>query len=175
MATRAAKAQIVSDLATRLKEAPLSIVAGFTGLGVGQMQDLRRRMRDAGATFRVVKITLARLAAHDAGLDDLHPHLQGQSSLTFSGEDVAAAARALRGFAVESSGVEVRAGVLEGEIIAADRVDRIAALTGMDQLYAELVWSIESPISGLVHTLDGLVPSLVYALQGRLEQLEART
>ena len=173
MATKAEKAAAVEALAERLKQAPLSIVTGFTGLRVRDMQTLRRRMRDSGATFRVVKNTLARLAARNAGVDELAAHFEGQSGVAFGGEDVVAAAKALRDFTVRFPTVEIRGGVLEGRLIEPERVTKIAGLPGVDRLRAELVGALASPVSGLVYTLDGLISGLVYALQERAEQLKA--
>ena len=173
MATKAEKAAAVEALAERLEQTPLSIVAGFTGLQVRDMQTLRRRMRESGATFRVVKNTLASLAAKRAGIDGLEQHFAGQSGIAFGGEDVVAVARALRGFARRFPTLEIRVGVLEGGLVGPERVSTIAGLPGPQQLRAELVGALASPVSGLVYALDGLISGLVYALQGRLDQLEA--
>ncbi len=172
MATKAEKAAKVEELTAAINEAPLSIVAGYTGLKVSDMQALRRQMREAGATFRVVKNSLAILAARAGNAGGLEPHFHGQAALTFSGEDIVAAARALRNFSAGYPSMEIRAGVAAGDVVDGDRVIRIAMLPGIDQLRAEFVWSIESPISGLVHTLEGVIQGLVYALQGCLDQMQ---
>ena len=172
MATRSEKAELVQTLARYLSESQLGIVTGFSGLGVGDVQALRRRLREVGAVIRVVKLTMARRAATEAGLAELAPYLEGQTALTLSGDDFVGAARVLRGFAREFPSVEIRGGVLHAEVVSAAQIERIALLPGLDELRGILVWSLEAPISGLVNTLDGLVPGLVFALQGRVEQLQ---
>ena len=172
VATRAENAVVVDALAEQLAAAPLSIISGFTELSVADQQTLRAQIRETGSTLRVVKNNLAALAADRAeirGLDDL---LNGQSAITFSGEDVAAAARALRDFSLQHPTVEIRGGALNGEVLDGARVLRLAAIPGREQLNAEVVWAMGAPISNLVHTLDGLISGLVYALQERVDQLQ---
>ena len=172
MATRAEKVEIVDALTSALADAPLSIVAGYSELTVSDMQELRRQMRETGAKFRVVKNSLAILAARQSNAEHLEPFFHGQTAFAFSGEDVIGTARALRGFASANPKMEIRGGVAGGQALDTDRIARLASLFGVEQLQSELVWSIESPISGLVHTLAGTIHGLVYALQERVEQLQ---
>lgn len=173
MATKAEKAQIVGALVDAIGEAPLSIVAGYTGLKVSDMQVLRRQMREAGATFRVVKNSLAVLAVREGKAKHLEPHFHGQAAMTFSGDDIVAAARTLRDFSNAHPTMDIRGGVVDGKPLDAIRVMRIASLPGLEQLRAEAVWSMESPISGLVRVLEGTVSGIVYALQERVDQIKA--
>ena len=172
MATRAEKAAVVDALADQLTSASLSIVSGFTNLSVADQQELRTQVRASGATLRVVKNNLAALAAERAGIQGLDALLNGQSALTFSGEDLPAAARVLRDFSQQHPTVEIRGGALNGEVLDGDRVQKLAAIPGREQLNAEVVWAIGAPISNLVHTLDGLISGLVFALQERVDQLQ---
>ena len=172
MATKAEKVEIVDALSAALADAPLSIVAGYTELKVSDMQELRRQMRETGAKFRVVKNSLAILAARQSNAAHLETFFHGQTAFAFSGEDVIGTARALRTFAASNPKMEIRGGVAGGQALDTDRIARLASLFGVEQLHSELVWSIESPISGLVHTLAGTIHGLVYALQERVEQLQ---
>ncbi len=173
MATRAEKAVVVDALTDQLASAQLSIVSSFTNLSVTDQQVLRGQIRESGATLRVVKNTLAALAADRAGIQGLDALLNGQLALTFSGEDVPAAARVLRDFSRQHPTIEVRGGALNGEVLDGERVLRLASIPGREQLNAEVVWAIGAPISNLVHTLDGLISGLVFALQERVDQLQA--
>ena len=173
MATRAQKAALVDALADQLSATPLSIVSGFTNLSVADQQSLRAQMRESGATVRVVKNSLAALAAERVGIQGLDTLFNGQSAFTFSGEDVAAAARVLRDFAQQHPTIDIRGGSLNGQVLDGDRVLRLASIPGREQLNAEVVWAMGAPISNLVHTLDGLISGLVYALQERVDQLQA--
>ncbi len=173
MATRAEKAALVDVLTAQLTSAPLSIVSGFTNLSVADQQALRAQMREAGATLRVVKNSLAARAADQIGIEGLDKLLTGQSAFTFSGEDIPAAARVLRDFSQQHATVEIRGGALDGQVLDGERVLRLASIPGREQLNAEAVWAIGAPISNLVHTLDGLISGLVFALQERVDQLQA--
>jgi large subunit ribosomal protein L10 len=173
VATRAQKAVEVDALSDQISSAPLSIVSGFTNLSVADQQALRAQMRASGATLRVVKNSLAALAAERAGIQGMDSLLNGQSAFTFSGEDVPAAARVLRDFSQQHPTIEIRGGALNGEVLDGDRVLRLASIPGREQLNAEVVWAIGAPISNLVHTLDGLISGLVFALQERVDQLQA--
>ena len=173
MATRAQKAAVVDALSDQLAAAPLSIVSGFNNLSVADQQALRSQIREQGATLRVIKNSLAALAAEQAGIQGLDALLTGQSAFTFSGEDVPAAARVLRDFSQQHPTVEIRGGALHGQVLDGERVLRLASIPGREQLNAEVVWAIGAPISNLVHTLDGLISGLVFALQERVDQLQA--
>lgn len=173
MATRAAKRETILELTAKLQAAPLSVVAGFTGLRVKDMETLRKAFLPSGSSVRVVKNTLVRRAAGEAGVEGFAALLAQQTLLAFSGGDPAATAKTLRGFSQRVTGLTIRGAVFEGRIIDARQVTRLATLPSRDQLRAELVWALNAPITGLVYTLDGILSSLVYALQGRLDQLTA--
>jgi large subunit ribosomal protein L10 len=173
VATRAEKAAVIDALTDQLTSAPLSIVSGFRNLSVAEQQTLRSQVRESGATIRVIKNNLAALAADRAGIQGLDALLSGQSAFTFSGEDIPAAARVLRDFSRQHPTIEIRGGALNGEVLDGERVLRLASIPGREQLNAEVVWAIGAPISNLVHTLDGLISGLVYALQERVDQLQA--
>jgi large subunit ribosomal protein L10 len=173
VATKSEKAALVDEISVLMKNASISIVSGYKDLSVADQQELRDRIRETGAIFRVVKNSLAMRAAGDAEMDGLGPMLVGQSAFTFGSEDVPSAARALRDFAVDHPSLDIRGAMFEGQVLDAMSVLRLASILGRDQLNAELVWTLDSPISGFVHVLDGLINGLVYALQGRVDQLGA--
>ena len=173
MATKSEKATLVEELAVLMKSASISIVSGYKDLSVADQQELRSRIRETGATFRVVKNSLAIRAASNADMEGLGPMLAGQSAFTFGSEDVPSAARALRDFSDDHPSLDIRGAMFEGDVLDLASVLKIASIPGRDQLNAELVWTLDSPISGFVHVLDGLINGLVYALQGRVDQLGA--
>lgn len=173
MATRTEKAALVEELAEQLKAAPICIVSGFKDVSVADQQVLRSRMRDVNAKLRVVKNSLASRAAADAGMAELGSLLAGQSAFTFGSDDVPAAARVLHEFSGEHPTIDIRGAMLDGALLESGGVIKLASIPGRDQLNAELVWALDSPISGFVHVLDGLIGGLVYALQGRVDQMQA--
>jgi large subunit ribosomal protein L10 len=173
VATKSEKATLVDELSVLMKNASINIVSGYKDLSVADQQELRARIRETGATFRVVKNSLAIRAAANADMESLGPMLAGQSAFTFGSDDVPSAARALRDFSEGHPSLDIRGAMFEGQLLDSASVLKIAAIPGRDQLNAELVWSLDSPISGFVHVLDGLINGFVYALQGRVDQLGA--
>ena len=173
MATKNEKATLVDEISALLKNASISIVSGYKDLSVADQQELRARIRETGATFRVVKNSLAIRAAGDAEMEGLGPMLAGQSAFTFGGEDVPSAARALRDFSDDHPSLDIRGAMFEGQVLDSTSDLRLASIPGRDQLNAELVWALDSQISEFVHVLDGLINGFVYALQGRVDQLGA--
>ncbi len=172
LATKEEKIAAAEALTERINSAPMSIVTGYSRLSVGDMQELRRGMRETDATFRVIKNSLARRAVLSAGFDDIEPQFFGQTAFVFSGEDIFGAARTLRNFGSRFPDVQIRGAILEGTVVDAAQVHRLASLLGVDQLRAEFVGALEAPIAGLVYSLDSIVSGLVYALQGRVDQMQ---
>ncbi len=172
MATRAVKREQVEEIKAVITGAPLWMVSDYRGLTVAGIQALRRRIKESGGNIRIAKNSLARRAADDAGLGDVKILFDGPSAITGCYDDLVGPARALWENYERDDRWAVRGGVLNGELISADQVQRIASLPSRDQLLAQAVWGIESPISGFVRSLEGILSGLVYALQGRVDQLE---
>jgi large subunit ribosomal protein L10 len=162
----------VEEIKAVVTGAPLWMVSDYRGLPVADLQALRRRIKESGGNIRIAKNSLARRAVDDAGLEDAKVLFDGPSAITECYDDLVGPARALWEDYERDDRWAVRGGVLGGELISTEQVQRIASLPGRDQLLAQAVWGIESPISGLVHSLEGILSGFVYALQGRIGQLE---
>ena len=167
------KHQIVAELTTEIREATALLVADPRGLDVGQMSDLRRALRAQGASFRVTKNTLGRIAAREAGADALVDLLQGPSGVTLCTTDPAPVAKVLADFARTSRLLELRGGVLEGRAIDASDARLLATLPPREQLLSQLVGSLNAPIAGLANVLAQLPRSLVVALEQIRQQKES--
>jgi len=172
LASRAVKRERVEEIKALITRAPLWMVSDYRGLTVPGLQALRRRIKESGGNIRIAKNSLARRAVEDAGLDDVKVLFEGPSAITECHDDLVGPARALWQNYERDDRWEVRGGVLNGELISSEQVQRIASLPSRDQLLAQAVWGIESPISGLVRSLEGILSGIVYALQGRIDQLE---
>lgn len=144
----AQKEQYVSELAEGLKSAQTVVVSKYLGLTVAQDTDLRNQLREAGVTYRVVKNRLAKLAAKEAGLDGLEDVFVDSTAIAYS-EDPVAPARILKNFAKKHEAVELKGGASEGKVISLDELNALADVPDLPQLYAKLVGSLISPISGL--------------------------
>jgi large subunit ribosomal protein L10 len=167
------KIQIVAELTEEIRGATALLVTDPRGLNVGQLSDLRRSLRTHGASFRVTKNTLGRIAARDAGADALVDLLSGPSGVALCSADPAPVAKALADFARTSRLLELRGGVLDGRAIDADDAKRLATLPPRQELLAQLVGGLVSPIQGFANVLSQLPRNLVVALDQVRQQKEA--
>jgi large subunit ribosomal protein L10 len=167
------KVQIVAELTGEIRDATALLVADPRGLDVGQLRDLRRSLRTHGASFRVTKNTLGRIAAKEAGADALIDLLQGPSGVTLCTTDPAPVAKVLADFARTSRLLELRGGVLDGKAINADDAKRLATLPSREVLLSQLVGGLSAPIQGLANVLAQLPRSLVVALDQIRQQKES--
>ena len=126
--TKAQKQEMVTALATRLRRATTVYVTDFTGLDVAKLTQLRRRLRQAGTEFLVVKNTLARRALADAQVRGLEEHLAGPTGLVLTGADPIAAAKVLADFAREFEKPAIKVGLVDGKTVTPDLVKRLASL-----------------------------------------------
>jgi large subunit ribosomal protein L10 len=162
------KAAVVEEVATQIQESEAVFAVDYRGISVPQAAELRVKLNDAGARFRVVKNTLTELAADKAGADPLKEMLDGPTAFTFvagEGGDVALAAKALAQFRRENELLEFKGGVMNGEPLTPEQIGEIARLPAKDVLYGQLVGMIASPITGLVRGLNALISGLAIQLK----------
>jgi large subunit ribosomal protein L10 len=164
------KAAVIERVATDIQEADAIIAVDYRGISVKQAGDLRTALRDAEANFTVVKNTLTERAADQAGAEHLKPLLEGPTALTFVRGDVALAAKALARFRRESGLLEWKGGQMDGNALTPDEIESIARLPAREQLHAQLVGVIASPITGLVRGLASMISGLAIALEQVREQ-----
>jgi large subunit ribosomal protein L10 len=166
------KSAVIDEVAGQITEADAVFAVDYRGISVPQAAELRTRLRDADASFRVVKNTLTERAADKAGADGLKALLEGPTAMTFVRGDAAAAAKALRDFRRASGGqlLEFKGGWMNGEALTPSEMDAIAQLPSRDFLYGRLVGMIASPLTGLASALGGLIGGLARQLQQMAEQ-----
>lgn len=163
----------VASLTEALGQSGFTVLTDYRGLTVAQLQDLRAQLRGHQAELRVAKNTLVLRAARASELDELEEILVGPTAIMFAYDDPAQPAKVLRDFARSSRILEIKAAVLDGAIVPAERVEVIADLPSRDELIAKVVGGFSSPIYGLVNVLAGTPRSLLNVLQARANQLEA--
>lgn len=168
--TKAQKQETVTALAARLKRSTTLYVTDFTGLNVAKMTQLRRRLRQAGTDFLVVKNTLARRALGDAQVPGLEQHLAGPTGLVLAGADPVAAAKVLADFAREFEKPAIKVGLVDGKAVTAAQVKRLASLPSRPELLGQLGGALQAPMAGFVGALNGLLMNMV----GALEALRAK-
>jgi len=170
---REQKAAAVEEVATQIQESEAVFAVDYRGISVPQAAELRTKLNDAGARFRVVKNTLTQLSADKAGAESLKELLEGPTAFTFvaaDGGDVALAAKALAQFRRETDLLEFKGGVMGGEIITAEQITALSRLPARDVLHQQLVAMVASPITGLVRGLNALIAGLAIQLQQIAEQ-----
>ncbi|GGK21481.1 50S ribosomal protein L10 [Caldalkalibacillus thermarum] len=140
------KKQIVEDIATKLRESKGTILVDYRGLDVAAVTELRKQLREAGCELKVYKNTLARRATQAIDLTELDQYLVGPTAMAFSPEDAIAAAKILHKFAKDHEELEIKAGVVEGQIVTKEKVEELADLPSREGLLAMLLSVLQAPV-----------------------------
>ena len=165
------KAAVIDEVAGHIQQSEAVFAVDYRGLSVPQSADLRTRLRDADATFTVVKNTLGERAADQAGAEGLKQYLQGPTAITFVRGDAAAAAKALSDFRRTTGGLPVfKGGWMNGDALTAEQMDAIARLPSRDVLYGQLVGMVAAPLTGLATALNGFIAGIARQLQAIVDQ-----
>jgi large subunit ribosomal protein L10 len=161
----AGKISAVEELTRLMSRSQGFYLADFTGLDVPDVTRLRKRLRDEDITYRVIKNRLALIAIRNAGIQGLEEVLQGPTGLASSETDPIAAVRLLHEFAAQANGLpKVKGGFADGRVFKEDQVEALAQLPPREVLLGQVVSSVQSPLSGLVFCLGGLLQNLVLVL-----------
>ncbi|MDD6570278.1 50S ribosomal protein L10 [Acidaminococcus timonensis] len=169
---RPEKASKVAELKDLLTSSKGVVLVNYCGLTVAEDTELRAKMREAGVKYMVAKNTFIRIAAKEAGIEGLDSVLEHNTALAFSAEDPVAPAKILNDFSKDHKALELKAGVLDGKVIAVDEVKALAELPSREELLAKLVGSMQAPISGLVNVLQGTIRNFVYTLEAVRQKKE---
>lgn len=165
------KATVVKDLTARFGETTTMFVADYRGLDMPEITELRSKLRDADAQFSVVKNTLARRAAKDAGLDEVAELFTGPTAVAFVQGDAAAVAKALKEFAKTREGIlELRGGLMDGNVVSADQVREIAELPTREVILAMLLSTVDGPARQLVGAISAPARDIVSLLGNWVEK-----
>ena len=170
---KADKERLVEELTKRLGETESLIVADYRGLTNSQLEGVRAKLREHGATFTVVKNTLTRRAAEAAGTESLLALLEGPTAIAFveANGDPAAVAKALADTAKDAKVLSLRGGILSGSTMGAAEVEQLAKLPPADVLKSQLVGVIVAPLTQLLGLLQAPLRDLVGLVDARIEQL----
>ena len=164
------KAAVIDEVAGQIQEADAVFAVDYRGISVPQAAELRTKLREADASFRIVKNTLTERAADQAGAEGLKELLQGPTAMTFVRGDAAAAAKALRDFRRAHQLLEFKGGWMNGAKLTPEAIDAIAQLPSRDVLYGRLVGMVASPLTGLASAMGGLIGGLARQLQAMADQ-----
>jgi large subunit ribosomal protein L10 len=173
---RSEKERVVEQLAERLRTTETLMVADYRGLTMPEIDELRSRLLEAGARFTVVKNTLTKLAAEQAGTTDVLQLIEGPTAIAFleAEGDPVAVAKVLNETARAHDVLVIRGGVLEGAIVGDAEIKRLATLPATDVLRAQLVGALSAPMATVVGVFSAPMRDFVGVLQARIDQLEAQ-
>jgi large subunit ribosomal protein L10 len=165
------KAQAIEEIAADIEAAEAIFAVDYRGISVPQAAELRGKLREADASFRVVKNRLTKIAAEKAGEDRLGALLQGPTALTFVRGDTAQAAKAISTFHKEHEILTFKGGFMDGLSLDDEKFKSIARLPGRDALNGQLAGVVASPLTGLVRGLGSMIQGLALQL-GQIAEKE---
>jgi large subunit ribosomal protein L10 len=166
---RPEKVAVVEEVRERLDSVSAAILTEYRGLHVSQMQELRRALTAAGGDYKVFKNTLVRRAAHEAGLDELEPFLEGPTAIAFVDGDVAAVAKVLRDFARANPSLVVKGGLIGRSLLDSRSAAALADLPSREVLLAQIAGMLAAPLQQLASLLNALPQKFAYALNALVE------
>jgi large subunit ribosomal protein L10 len=158
-----AKVEAVAEIGAMLAKSSGAILTDYRGLTVSEITELRKRLREQGAEYHVVKNTLFRRALNNG--EGLNPYLEGPTAVAFALEDPVGPAKVLLDFIREKRKVALKAGYIDGRVFTPEQMTEISKLPSKQVLLGQVVGTMQGPISGLVFTLQGVLSNFVYTLQ----------
>lgn len=169
---RAQKKELVASLHDVFNATPVVVVAHYKGLSVAEMSDLRLRMREAGASFKVTKNRLTRLALQGTPSEGIADLFEGPTAIGLS-EDPVAAPKVLCKYAKENEKLVIRGGVMEGRRLEIEEVQALAELPSLDELRAKLVGLFNTPATRIATVLEAPAAQVARVLSAYAEKQEA--
>jgi large subunit ribosomal protein L10 len=161
---REQKAVAIEEIAENIQASEAIFAVDYRGITVEQVAELRTKLREADASFKVVKNSLTERAADQVGAQSLKDYLSGPTALTFVRGDVALAAKAVADYGRATQLLPFKGGMMGGEELAIEQIRALSRLPSRDVLYGQLVGVVASPVGGLVRSLNALLSGVAIAL-----------
>ncbi|MGE0599859.1 MAG: 50S ribosomal protein L10 [Dehalococcoidia bacterium] len=168
------KVEMLAEIKDRMERASIAISADYRGLSVAQITELRRALRPAGAEVKVVKNTLASMAAKEAGRDNMADIVQGPTALAIGFDDPIAPVKALtEHLRAKRLNIEIHGGWLEGKVLTRAEVESLATMPSKDQMIADVVAKLQGPLYNFSGLLQSTIRNFAGLVEARANQLEA--
>lgn len=161
---RSEKHEFVDTLQEVYKQSSSVIITHYHGLSVSQLTALRKSLRDNGASFKVVKNTLSKIAANNAGVKDVASLLKGPTAIAYSADPVIAAKKVVE-FAKANNKLTVIGGIVDNEILSAEQVIELSKLPSLDELRGKIIGVLQAPASRIVGILQAAPAQLARVIQ----------
>jgi large subunit ribosomal protein L10 len=167
------KIKLVESLQETFSRCDIGILTDYRGLSMAEMTDLRRKLREAGIEYKVVKNSLAQFAARNLGMDELAGTFEGPVAVAFGFGEITGAAKVLTDYIRTTKSIlNIKGGFLEDRVLSSNDVGTLAKLPSREVLIAQVMAGMQSPIYGLVNVLAGPIRGIMGVLQARIKQLE---
>ena len=167
------KREMVAELVEKLGRATSAVVTDYRGLTVKQLEELRNELRRNGVDYLVVKNTLARRAAEEAGVGQLNPVLSGPVGLAIGYSELSTPAKLLNDYFKANKRLPIMAGLVEGQVLDAEGIKSIADLPSRDALLAQLAGTLQSPLTQLAGSLESVLSNFAATLEAYRDKLAA--
>ena len=167
---RPEKEAAVVEIQEKLQKSKAVVIADYRGLNVGEVTELRKKLREAGVEYKVAKNTLTSRAAKAAQIEGLDEYLTGPNAMAFGYNDVVLPAKILSTFAKDHKKLSIKGGILEGKVIDFNAVKALADLPSREVLLGQVAGVMQAPLRGLATVLSGPMRNMVYALEAVRKQ-----
>jgi large subunit ribosomal protein L10 len=159
------KIQFVEEWSKEISEIPYAVLVDFRGLSVAKAAELRSRIREANSTYKVVKNNLARRSVPGTALEPLAEHFEGPCGIAYNDHDPIVLAKTLVEFRKDNPTLEIKIGVVDGQLIEAADVKQLSRTPGREELLAKLLYLLTHPLQGLASALNNIVGSLAVVVR----------
>jgi len=170
---RPEKVQAVEEIKKRIEDAEATFLTEYRGLSVNEQQELRRGLRAAGAEYKVVKMSLARRAALELGLDEFTESMNGPTAIAFASADPVPVAKALKDFAKDHERLVLKVGLMSGKLLAPEQISKLADIEPRDVLLSKIAGAVKAPLAKMAGMLASFTRDSASMFSQLLEKKES--
>lgn len=164
MLSKSAKHEIIENLSNKFKNSPSMFVVEYQGLNVGEMEELRQKLKDVNAELRVVKNTLLRIASEKTDIEQIKDLFVGPTAVAICDQDSPKVAKIFVKSKDDLPALKIKGGIVEGKVVDIPEIEAISKLPSREELIAKFIGLLSAPMSNVAITLKQMQSKLVYAL-----------